>query len=333
MNLDVEQGSATACPAPAKLNLFLHVIGRRADGYHELQSVMQFIDLADHIDFKLRTDERIERIERIQRIESAGSADPLAGVPAEDDLTVRAARLLSKAAHARGRSHPGVDISITKRIPMGGGLGGGSSDAATTLLVLNRLWKLNLAHDELLPLALQLGADVPFFIFGRNAFAEGVGERLQPVATRARWFAIVHPGIAVATASIFNAPELTRNTKAIKISDFSAVEKAYGADSITSFGSRAGTRTPALFGHNDLQAVAAKRFTEVAEALRWLNRFGPARMSGSGACVFCPFASQHAAEIALAELPNGWKGWACRSLTQHPLAEFSPGPANASSGK
>jgi len=329
MKVDPEGGYATACPAPAKLNLFLHVIGRRPDGYHELQSVMQLIDLVDYIDFTLRNDERVERIENI---EQSDQLNPLANVPAEADLTVRAARLLAKAAQAQGRSHPGVDIRIHKRIPMGGGLGGGSSDAATTLMVLNRLWNLALSRDELLHLALQLGADVPFFIFGHSAFAEGVGERLQSVVTRERWFTVIHPGIAVATASIFNAPELTRNTKAIKISDFSAVEKAHDDGLLQPSGRRASAGTPALFGHNDLQTVVAERFTEVAEALRWLNRFGPARMSGSGACVFCPLASRQAAESALAELPNRWTGWACRSLTQHPLAEFSLVPADASSG-
>ena len=295
------------CPAPAKLNLFLHVIGRRADGYHELQSAFQLIDLADTVILTPRSDGRIVR------------RDPLPDVPPEADLAVRAARLLETEARTRGRDVPGVDIGIAKAIPMGGGLGGGSSDAATILLALNRLWQLGLPRQRLMELGLTLGADVPFFVFGRNAFAEGVGERLVAIDLPECWYAVIHPGVHVPTAAIFGAPDLTRNTKAIKISDFSAtLDRDAGGP---------------WFGHNDLEAVAATRFAPVAQALQWMQGFvqlehqsgqlDRARMTGSGACVFGRFARAEAARRAVTGLPGGWSGWVCRSQARHPLVDWA----------
>lgn len=278
------------CRAPAKLNLFLHVTGRRDDGYHLLQSVFQLIDLADVLHFDLRDDGAIVRMTEVP------------GVSADDDLVVRAARLLADAAAARGLRAGGADIAIDKRIPMGGGLGGGSSDAATTLIALNQLWQTGLARSELMALGLQLGADVPFFLLGENAFVEGIGEQLTPVSTPPAWFVVIHPGVSVPTPVIFRAPELTRNTKAVRIADFS--------------GGLLG------FGKNDLQAVAARAFPPVADATHWLSDFGEARMTGSGACVFAAFASEPEADAVLQRLPAAWRGWKARSLATHPLASL-----------
>ena len=290
------------CPAPAKLNLFLHVTGRRADGYHTLQSLFQLIDLGDRLSFRRRTDSAIVRVTDVP------------GVPPETDLVVRAARLLQQEARRLGRTAAGVDIVIEKNIPMGGGLGGGSSDAATTLLALNRLWQLGCTRQRLMKLGLTLGADVPFFIFGHNAFAEGIGEQLVSVDTPQRWFAVIHPGINVATATVFTAAELTRDTKPIKISDFSALVDG--------------------FGHNDLEPVAAARFAPVAQALAWIGksgaagRLGAARMSGSGACVFGVYGSEERARQAVCGLPAGWTGWVCSGLAHHPLLDWATdGPA------
>lgn len=281
-----------ACPAPAKLNLFLHVTGRRPDGYHLLQSVFQLIDLADVLHFDLRDDGAIVRVTDVP------------GVPADDDLIVRAARRLAEAARARGRPPAGANIAIEKRIPMGGGLGGGSSDAATTLIALNHLWQAGLSRSELMTLGLQLGADLPFFLLGENAFVEGIGEQLTPVMTPPAWFVVIHPGISVPTPRIFGDPELTRNTKAVRIADFS--EGLPG------------------FGINDLQAVAARAFPPVADAVAWLSDFGEARMTGSGACVFAALASEPEADAVLQRLPAVWRGWKARSLVAHPLASLLP---------
>ena len=275
------------CPAPAKLNLFLHVVGRREDGYHLLQSVFQMISLCDTLHFDLRNDEQIVRITDI------------AGVPQEQDLIIRAARRLQDVAFARGTKVRGVDIRVDKQIPMGGGLGGGSSDAATTLMALNQLWKLGLSRDELMPLGLTLGADVPFFMLGQNAFVEGIGERMTPIETPEGWFVVIHPGVAVPTPAIFGAAELTRDTKAVRIADFSA--------------------SPLGFGKNDLQAVAARAFPAVSESLEWLSRHGEARMTGSGACVFCRFGSEPEAKAVLQAVPSEWRGWLVRALARHPL--------------
>ena len=284
--------SLHGCPAPAKLNLFLHVTGRRADGYHLLQSVFQLVDLCDTLDFDLRDDGCIVR------------TTDMAGVPADTDLTVRAARLLQSAAAERGILVPGADIAIRKQLPMGGGIGGGSSDAATTLIVLNRLWQLGLSRVELMPLGLQLGADVPFFLLGENAFVEGIGEQLTPISTPPAWFVLIHPGVSVPTPIIFQSKELTRDTKVVRIADFS-------------------THLP-VYGKNDLQAVAARAFPPVADALKWLSDHGDARMTGSGACVFAAFASESDADAVLRQVPSTWRSWKTRSLAAHPLASLLP---------
>ena len=273
-------------PAPAKLNLFLHVVGRRSDGYHLLQSVFRLIDLGDALRFAPRTDGRIAR------------AAPLAGVPEERDLCLRAARMLQEASGAS----LGVEIAIEKRLPMGGGLGGGSSDAATVLLALNRLWSLDWPRERLQALGLELGADVPFFIHGRNAFVEGVGERLQALDLPPAWYLVVAPPASVPTAEIFAAPNLTRDTKAIKMADFSA---GWGAGG--------------LFGRNDLEAVVCERYPAVARALAWLRQHAEARMTGSGACVFAPFAAEQDARAVLARMPEGMTGWVAQGLDEHPL--------------
>jgi len=275
------------CRAPAKLNLFLHVVGQREDGYHLLQSVFQLIDLADVLHFDLREDETIARVTEVP------------DVPASDDLIVRAAQLLGDDMAQRGRRPAGVNITIEKQIPMGGGLGGGSSDAATTLMALNHLWQAGMTRSELMALGLRLGADVPFFLLGENAFVEGIGEQLTAVPTPSAWFVVIHPGISVPTPVIFRAPELTRNTKAVKIADFSA--------------------SPLGFGRNDLQAVAARAFPPVADAVEWLSGFGEARMTGSGACVFAAFASETEADAVLQSVPAAWRGWKARTLAAHPM--------------
>jgi 4-diphosphocytidyl-2-C-methyl-D-erythritol kinase len=272
--------SLSGCLAPAKLNLFLHVTGRRADGFHLLQTAFRMLDWGDTLDFTLREDGRIVRI------------SDLPGVPPESDLVVRAARLLQE----RTGTSLGVDIGVVKRLPQGGGLGGGSSDAATTLLALNRLWNLGLTRDCLQELGLALGADVPFFVFGRSAFAEGVGERLQAVPLPPAWYVVVSPQVLVPTAAIFAAQELTRNTPPIKIADFAASG-----------------------GRNDLEPVARQRFPAVGAAMDWLGQFGQARMTGSGACVFAEMADESAARSVVETCPAQWQAWSVKSLEAHPL--------------
>jgi 4-diphosphocytidyl-2-C-methyl-D-erythritol kinase len=255
-------------PAPAKLNLFLHVVGRRADGYHLLQTVFRFIGLADTLHFESRDDGDIVRV------------DPLPDVPADSDLTVRAARALQAATGTRR----GVSIRLDKRIPMGGGLGGGSSDAASTLIALNRLWNTGLSRAELMRLALPLGADVPVFIFGQSAFAEGVGEVLTAVPLPARAYLVAQPDASVPTPLVYGDPDLTRDTPCITIADFLA-SPCFGG----------------LYGRNDLEPVVFKRFPEVLRAAQWLaagNRGINARMSGSGACLFAEFPDMSAAVLA-----------------------------------
>jgi 4-diphosphocytidyl-2-C-methyl-D-erythritol kinase len=269
-------------PAPAKLNLFLHVVGRRADGYHLLQTVFRLIDLCDWISIAPRDDGEIRL------------AAELPGVPAHQNLVVRTARLLQSEA---GVSQ-GATLGIEKRIPLGGGLGGGSSDAATTLVGLNRLWGAGLPDAALARLALKLGADVPFFLLGRNAFAEGVGERLTPLALDPAWYVVMTPRVGVSTAEIFAAPELTRDAKPIKITAFFKG-----------------------FGRNDLEPVVCARYPEVAEHLAWLRAFGDARMSGSGSSVFAEFGSEAEARAVVARIPEGMRGFAVRGLDRHPLFE------------
>jgi 4-diphosphocytidyl-2-C-methyl-D-erythritol kinase len=268
-------------PAPAKLNLFLHVVGRRADGYHLLQTVFRLIDLVDWIELSPREDGAIRL------------AAPLPGVPEDADLTVRAARLLQEVGAVR----MGVTIRVAKRIPIGGGLGGGSSDAATTLIALDELWGTDLSRAELSALAVRLGADVPFFLLGRNAFAEGIGERLTPLDLGPAWYVVITPQVAVSTREIFSSTALTRDTKPLTITAFFAG-----------------------LGRNDLEPVVCGRFPQVARALEWLKGFGDARMSGSGASVFAAFRTESEARAVVARIPGEWRGIAVRGLDRHPLA-------------
>jgi 4-diphosphocytidyl-2-C-methyl-D-erythritol kinase len=267
-------------PAPAKINLFLHVVGRRADGYHLLQTVFRFLDHGDELRFAPRSDGAIVL------------ATPLPGVAPESDLTVRAARLLREHAGIAA----GVTITLTKRLPLGGGLGGGSSNAATTLVALNRLWNCRLPPDALQRLGLALGADVPVFVHGHACFAEGVGERFTDVALPPAWYLVTVPEVAVPTAEIFGAPELRRDTPAIRPADW----------------------RPGM-GGNDLEPVARRLYPEVGRHLDWLRARGPARMSGSGACCFAEFAAESAARAALAALPPGMRGFVARGLDSHPI--------------
>lgn len=278
------------CPAPAKLNLFLHVTGRRADGYHLLQTAFQLLDRGDTLHFSVRADGAIRRMNEV------------AGVAEADDLVVRAARLLQSATG----DALGADIGIDKILPMGGGLGGGSSDAATTLIALNHLWETGLDRRALMRLGVQLGADVPFFIFGTNAFAEGIGEELTALATPKLWYIVIEPGIVAPTAAIFSDPELTRDTKAVRITDFPEATNQ--------------------FGKNDLQVVATKLFPPIDEALQWLRQYGDARMTGSGACVFCAFTHEHEAEDVLQAIrktgSSRWKAWKAQAIEHHPLSHL-----------
>jgi 4-diphosphocytidyl-2-C-methyl-D-erythritol kinase len=267
-------------PAPAKLNLFLHVIGRRADGYHLLQTVFRFIDCADFLRFEPRHDGKIIL------------AQPLPGVTPETDLTVRAAIALQNASGI----DTGATIHLDKRLPMGGGLGGGSSDAATTLIALNRLWGTGLDSPALQRIGLTLGADVPIFIHGHTAFAEGVGERFTDVVAPPDWYLVLVPPVAVPTPTIFRSADLRRDTASIAASDW-----------------RPG------FGGNDLEVVACALYPEVAQHLEFLRRFGDARMSGSGACCFVAFPNQAAAEAAFATRPASMHGFVARGLDHHPL--------------
>jgi 4-diphosphocytidyl-2-C-methyl-D-erythritol kinase len=272
-----------AWPAPAKLNLFLHVTGRRPDGYHTLQTVFQLLDYCDELWIEPTADGRIMRPEG------------LAGVAPDADLAVRAARRLQAAAGCRR----GAEIRIVKRIPAGGGLGGGSSDAATVLVALNSLWGLDWPPEQLAALGLELGADVPVFVLGRSAWAEGVGERLQPVALPPAWYLVVCPDCVVSTAEIFAAPELTRDTPETTISGFLLAG-----------------------GRNDCEPVVRGRYPDVAAALDWVAaRAGghPARLTGTGGCVFAAFDSAVEAQAALAGLPSRWMGFVARGLAESPL--------------
>ena len=278
-------------PAPAKLNLFLHINGRRADGYHLLQSVFVLIDWADTLHLELRGDGLLRR-------HDLGPALPA------DDLGLRAARALQQATGCT----LGADISVLKRVPWGAGMGGGSSDAATVLLALNRLWGLHLPRARLLELAAPLGADVPFFVGGENAFVEGIGERLTPIAWAPRRYAVVKPAESLATAAIFSHQDLARDT-----------EPATLAGSVALLHSEL---VPA-FGHNDLQPVAEALCPPIAQVAKWLEeRFGNSRMTGSGSAVFATVGAE-AATWSEGELPDGWVGRMCRSLPHHPLREWA----------
>ncbi len=267
--------------APAKLNLMLHVVGRRPDGYHELQTVFQLIDLCDALEIGVREDGVISR------------PDGPAGVAESEDLVVRAARALKEAS---GTSL-GAAISVRKRIPMGGGLGGGSSDAATALLALNQMWGLGFDLAKLAEIGARLGADVPVFVHGRSAWAEGIGEKLTPISLgRNSWYVIVFPGVAVPTAAVFQAPELTRNSAPTTMRGF--LETG---------------------GRNDCEAVVRARFPAVGEALDWLARHAPARLTGTGACVFAKFARPEDAERVAAKVPDSWRAYVARGLDESPL--------------
>lgn len=271
--------AARAWPAPAKLNLCLHIVGRRADGYHLLQSAMQFVDLCDELRFHERPAGTIERI--------AGPAD----IPVESDISLKAARAL-----ATGRDVPGVAIELDKRIPMQAGLGGGSSDAATVLVALNSIWNLGLSVDELARIGLTLGADVPFFVRGRASWVEGVGEQLTPYDLPEKHYLIVKPQAAVSTAEIFQAPELTRNSPVTTIRGFLAEG-----------------------GRNDCTSCVRGRYPEIAEALDWLQEFGEARLTGTGACVFVALPDERAAQAIRVRLPARWSGFVARGLNRSPL--------------
>jgi len=275
-------GPETVWPAPAKLNLFLHVTGRRADGYHDLQTTFQLIDLHDSIAIVVREDGMIVR-----------TAGPTQVAP-ETDLAVRAARALQAATGTR----LGAALRIVKRIPLGGGLGGGSSDAATVLLALNRLWDCRLPAERLAEIGLALGSDVPVFVRGRSAWASGRGEELTPLELPDRWYIVVHPGVHVSTAEIFQSPELTRNTPLITIRAF--LESG---------------------GRNDCEPVVRARYPEVAEALDWLARWVPAGLTGTGSCVFAAFGSAAEAERHAARVPDRWRSFVARGLNTSPLHE------------
>lgn len=268
-------------PAPAKLNLFLHVVGRRDDGYHLLQTAFTFIDRCDYLSFAARADGQITRVE-----------GPVS-IAVDVDLCVRAARLLQEKTGCLS----GVSISLEKHLPWGAGLGGGSSDAATTLIVLNRLWQLDLSRDELREIALALGADVPVFIFGRSAFAEGVGEELTAVDVPKAWYVVLTPPVHVPTKEIFADPELTRDSIPIKIQDFS----------------------PATF-RNDLESAAKRRFPEIGYYLQWLGNHAPARMTGSGGAVFAAFPDEGSAQEVLDAMPETMQGFVAEGWSIHPLA-------------
>lgn len=282
-------GSLQWFAAPGKLNLFLHVLGRRADGanagMHELQTVFRLIDRGDRIGIGVRGDAQIR----------------FTGEFGEDNLCLRAARLLQGAA----RGTQGADIELEKRLPVGGGLGGGSSDAATVLLVLNRLWKLGYGRQELMQLGLQLGADVPAFLYGRNALGEGVGERLRELELAPAWYLVLTPQVSVSTKEIFSDVALTRDAKPLRMSPFLSGQ-----------------------GRNDLEAVAVRRYPEIGEHLAWLRQrcpraSFPPRMTGSGACVFAEFPREEDAVLLHSELPAAMRGFVARGLERHPLYEWA----------
>ena len=276
----------THWPSPAKLNLFLYITGQRADGYHTLQTLFQFLDYGDTIDITPRSDGEIHLL------------TPVEGVAHEDNLIVRAARSLMKAASESNclPKGSGADISIDKRLPMGGGLGGGSSNAATVLVALNHLWQCGLSVDELAALGLTLGADVPVFVRGHAAFAEGVGEILKPVEPEEKWSLVAHPGVSIPTPVIFNDPDLPRNTPKRSIKTLLKCE----------------------FG-NDCEVIARKRFREVDAALSWLLEYAPSRLTGTGACVFAEFDTESRARQVLEQAPEWLKGFVAKGVNLSPL--------------
>ncbi|QHQ15550.1 4-(cytidine 5'-diphospho)-2-C-methyl-D-erythritol kinase [Pectobacterium parmentieri] len=270
-------------PAPAKLNLFLYITGQRQDGYHLLQTLFQFLDYGDTLTIRPRDDDQINLL------------TPVDGVDNEQNLIVRAARLLQQQ-HGDRPTHFGADISIDKRLPMGGGLGGGSSNAATVLVALNHLWQSGLSVDSLAELGLQLGADVPVFVRGHAAFAEGIGEQLTPANPPEKWYLVAHPGVSIATPLIFGDPELTRN------SPIRDLESLLNQTFV-----------------NDCEAIARKRFREVEQLLSWLLEYAPARLTGTGACVFAEFDTEFAARQVLDQAPEWLNGFVARGVNVSPL--------------
>ena len=273
--------NALTLPSPAKLNLFLHITGRRSDGYHELQTAFQLLDFGDSVELNTRSDNKIVLLE------------PLEGVADEDNIVIRAAKLLQKQQSDKNVVM-GADIKINKQIPMGGGLGGGSSNAATTLLGLNYLWEMGLSNDQLAEIGLKLGADVPVFIYGQNSLGEGIGERLRPLVLPKYWFTVIKPPVSVPTAEIFLHSQLTRDTVTIRIA---AVFEHL--------------QTPDLAKElrNDCENIVRSEYPEISEALDWLNGLGTARLTGTGACIFARFASLAEAEAVLAEMPASYTGF------------------------
>jgi len=278
----IDRDPAHAWPAPAKLNLMLRILGRRPDGYHELQTVFQFIEQGDRLWFDLREDGVVRRV------------DAVAGVAEGDDLTVRAARALQRATGCR----LGVDIRCEKNLPMGGGLGGGSSDAATTLVALNRLWGTGLDDAALSAIALPLGADVPVFVRGRAAWGEGVGERLEPVELPEPWYLVLVPPCSVSTRAVFSHPELTRDSRPITLDDFLSGDVT-----------------------NDCLPVVRRDYPEVESALDWLSAWGGGRLTGTGACVFAVFDEEARAREALSRAPAQMRGFVTRGLNRSPLLD------------
>ena len=276
----------TQWPSPAKLNLFLYITGQRSDGYHDLQTLFQFLDYGDTLSIEPRTDGKIRLL------------TPVQGVAESDNLIVRAAKLLQQAAADRDSlpEGSGADIRIDKRLPMGGGLGGGSSNAATVLVALNHLWGCGLSVDALAALGLTLGADVPVFVHGHAAFAEGVGEELTPVDPPEKWYLVAHPGVHISTPAIFNDPDLPRNTSKRPINTLLNCEFV-----------------------NDCEVIARKRFREVDAALSWLLEYAPSRLTGTGACVFAEFDSESSARQVLEQAPEWLQGFVARGVNVSPL--------------
>jgi len=279
--------------APAKINLFLHITGQRADGYHELQTIFRLLDFYDTIYLKPTNTSEIKRVNEV------------IGVPEAQDLCVRAAKLLQQYSHCKF----GVEIKVEKNIPMGGGLGGGSSDAATVLLALNRLWQLNLSREELLQIGLQLGADVPFFIFGNNAWADGIGEQLKPVTLKDAYYVVLNPKVNVSTAQIFANKQLTRNAIPKTMSDFSGNTNSLSGNIALEF-------------QNQLEKIVCNDYPAVLACLQWLRQFGDARMSGSGACVFLEVANKEVANEICNQKPIDIEGFVAKGLNQHPMFEY-----------
>lgn len=280
------------CLAPAKINLFLHIVDQRSkDNYYPLQTVFQLIDRCDVLDISIRYDGKIFRTNNIP------------GIPANTDLVVRAGKLLQVACR---QFQLGANITVTKKLPIGGGLGSGSSNAATALIILNYLWQTKLNRLQLMQLGIKLGADVPFFLFGTNAFAENIGEILVPLKTPNCWFIVIEPGVFVSTKKIFSSPELTKYIKPLILKKF---------DETTDFFNN-------NFLENSLEKITVKKFPIILDIMKWLQNFGNPKMSGSGSCVFCAFKHEHYADEVLKQVPIPWIAWKAKTLQEHPLTHF-----------